>query len=253
MALTKQTKQDLILNVKGYLDNVASDSYIKEQIATLGYAEERIQEGFSQWEKSRSSRERQLSARNKAIALHTKLEEIFAVHHKTFMDDRRLFRSTFMREIPVKEKLGLYGSRRRNVANYLEQARTLYTTLLKEKEILGRLAKFNITAETVQSRLAGLTEVEKAYGAFTAADKEAQDATDECDREVQKLQDWVRILQDACRIVLKGKKQLLEKVGILVRSSKPRKKKETDGTENDNTEDIESSGSSDAAQKTGEE
>ena len=65
---------------------------------------------------------------------------------------------------------------------------------------------------------------------YQGAEKESQDATDQSSRELGKLRDWIRELQDACRIVLKGKPQLLEKVGILVRSSKPSRNKETGGS-----------------------
>ena len=82
------------------------------------------------------------------------------------------------------------------------------------------------TYSEVLEGFTGVAEVEKAYGAYKDADKEAQAATEQCKKEFKKLQDWIRVFQDACRIVLKENSQLLEKVGILVRSAKPRKKEE---------------------------
>ncbi len=106
------------------------------------------------------------------------MREIFSVNYKSYVEEVRLLRSTFIRNISVKEKL------------------------------------------------VGLDEVEKAYQEFLAVDRESQDATHESNREYEKLLDWIREFQDACRIVLKDRPQLLEKVGILVRSAKPRKKKD---------------------------
>lgn len=251
MALTNQKKHDFIVNAKSYIDNAVSDDYIRERILSIGYDENRLNEGLAMQEKARESRERQLAAMNKAKALHTKLKETYKVNHDIYISDARLLRSTFHRNIPVKEKLGLYGRNKRSVTGYIERARTFYNTILKEKDILDQLAQFNITAETIQEKLAGVAEVEKAYITFIDADRAAQDATDENDKELMKLRDWIRIFQDACRIVLRGKPQLKEKVGILVRSSKPPKKKKeensADNTENNETVPENAAGENEAA------
>jgi len=191
------------LNAKNYLENTGADSFIKEQIITIGYDEKRLNEGRTMQKKAWETRERQIILMNKAKSLHTQLREGFMLRFKNFTDDVRLFRSTFIRNIPVKEKLQLYGERKRSIPGYLEQARALYSTLLKEKDILKRLADFNITVETVQTKLNELDEIEKKYAAYNDVDKDAQDATDECGKEFKKLRDWIRIFQDACRIVLK--------------------------------------------------
>lgn len=226
MSITSQTKKNFILNVKAYLENAGSDPYIKEQIMSIGYDENRLNEGRAFQQAAWDSREKQLVAMNQAKALHTQMEEIFSANYDSFLADSRLLRSTFIRDIPVKEKLGLTGRRKRHVASYIETARTFYDTLLAENEVLDKLTQFNFTPETIQAKLAGIAEVEKAYNAYKDADQEAQAATEQCEKEFKKLRDWIRVFQDACRIVLKEKSQLLEKVGILVRSAKPRKKEE---------------------------
>lgn len=224
MSITKQKKKDFILNAKAYLENAGDDAYIKEQVLSIGYDENRLNEGRAVQQAAWESREKQLVAMNKARALHTLLEETFKTNYGSFVADSRLLRSTFIRDVPVKEKLGLFGKRKRHVASYIEAARTFYDTLLAEKEILDQLVQLNFNPETIQVKLASIDEVEKAYGGYKDAEKEAQAATEQCDKEFKKLQDWIRVFQDACRIVLKERPQLLEKVGILVRSSKPKKK-----------------------------
>jgi hypothetical protein len=225
MPITNFKKEDFILNSKTYLENAGLDSYIKEKILSIGYDENRLNEGLGVQETAGNSRENQLIAMHTAKSLHSRLEEIFTANRNSFIADSRLLKSAFIRDIPVKEMLGLKGNRKRSVTGYIEQARTFYHTLLVENEILDRLALFNFTPETIQTKLAGVDEVAKAYGVYKGAEKEAQDATSQCEKDFKKLQDWIRIFQDACRIVLVEKTQLLEKVGILVRSAKLKKKK----------------------------
>lgn len=225
MRISRQKREHFIVNAKAYLENAASDAYIKEQILAIGYDEARLSEGHQMQQNALESRQKQLRLINQAKAAHTHMREVFSANYASFRDDVRLFRSAFFRNIVVKEKLGLYNTRKRTVPGFLEQARSLYTTLQKEPDILNELGKFNITDEAVRGKLAGLEEVEKAYQVSLDVDRASQDATDESGKNYQKLADWIRELQAACRIVLKDKPQLLEKVGILVRSAKPPKKK----------------------------
>jgi hypothetical protein len=229
MAITNQAKADFITNAKTYIENAAADPYIQQQILAIGYDENRLNEGRLLQEKAETTRERQLRLRNRARSLHSQMQEAFAISYRRYLDDVRLFRSTFIRDIPIKEKLGLYGPSRRKMSWFLERSRTMYNTLLKEPALLDQVKKFNFTVESIQEKLAEIEAVEKAYMASEDAEMAAQDATDENNKEYEKLLDWIRELQDACRIVLKGKPQLLEKVGILVRSSKPSRNKETEG------------------------
>ena len=228
MGISSQKRKDFIVNAKNYLENAGTDSFINEQILTIGYDENRLNEGRAMQKKAWETREKQIMLLNKAKSLHTRLREEFVLRLKSFTGDVRLFRSTFIRDIPVKEKLQLYGERKRSIPGYLEQARAFYSTLLKEKDILNQLAAFNITAETVQAKLTEIDDIEKKYAAYKDADQDAQNATDECGKEFRKLRDWIRIFQDACRIVLKEKPQLQEKVGILVRSSRLRRKSKSE-------------------------
>jgi hypothetical protein len=124
----------------------------------------------------------------------------------------------------MKEKLNLYGRKKRTIAGYLEQVRALYDTLLQEPTILEKLVKFNITGETIQVKLKEIDELEQSYRLFEKANKSSQDATDIRNKDFEKLRDWIRIFQNACRIALRERPQLLENVGILVRSTKPRRK-----------------------------
>jgi hypothetical protein len=63
--------------------------------------------------------------------------------------------------------------------------------------------------------------LEQSYRLFEKANKSSLDATDIRNKDFEKLRDWVLVFQAVCQIALKEKPQLMEKVGILVRSTNP--------------------------------
>ncbi len=224
MKIAEQKKKDFVVHAKTYLVNAMSDPFIKEQIALQGYDDKRMQEGFDMQKKAENIRENQLIMKQTSKSLSTQLKDQFGKKIKYFTDDVRLLQSVFYRDIGMKEKLNLYGRKKRTIAGYLEQVRTLYNTLLQEPTILEKLVTFNITGETIQVKLKEIDELEQSYRIFEKANKSSQDATDVRNKDFEKLRDWIRIFQNACRIALRERPQLLEEVGILVRSTRPRRK-----------------------------
>lgn len=228
MQLTRITREKFIVYSKDWLINASNDPYISQQILTIGYDEIRLNEGLAQQQTANDSRQQLITAKNKAKSLGTELKKIFKEKSRIFVDHRRLLKSSFIRKIEIKEKIGLYGTTRQNVPGFIIQARNHYNSLITEVDILSEVAKFNITAETLAENLTGIDQLEEAHRKFMDADKAVEDATDVFEKEYGKLIDWIREFQDACRIVLKDRIQLLEKVGVMVRSAPLPSKKATD-------------------------
>jgi hypothetical protein len=236
MALTKLSRANFILYSKEYILSAQQDPYISQQILNVGYDENRLNEGLAQQQTTHDSRQNQMDAKKKAKSLGTVLKKDFKKKMRAFVDDSRLLRSIFIRKIEIKERIGLYGITKRNVPGFVLQARNRYNAILAEPDILSKLAPFNFTEVTIQERLTGIDELEQAHLTFIDADKEVEDATDEFEKEYGKLIDWIRAFQDACRIVLKDKPQLLEKVGVVVRSAPLPRKKATDNPDSQDTQ-----------------
>ena len=236
MQITRITREKFIVYSKDWIVNASNDPYISQQILEIGYDENRLNEGLAQQQTTHDSRQKLISAKNKAKALGTELRKIFKEKSKIFVADRRLLKSTFIRKIEIKEKIGLYGITKQNVPGFIIQARNHYNSLITEVDILSQVSKFNITAETLAEKLAGIDELEEAHRKFMDADKAVEDATDVFQKEYGKLIDWIREFQDACRIVLKDRIQLLEKVGVMVRSAPLPRKKATDNPDSQDTQ-----------------
>lgn len=236
MALTRISRANFILYSKEYILNAQKDPYISQQILNVGYDENRLNEGLAQQQTTNDSRQKLISAKNKAKALGTELRNLFKEKSKIFLADKQLLKSTFIRKIEIKERIGLYGITKRNVPGFIIQARNHYNSLITEVDILSQVSKFNITAETLAEKLAGIDELEEAHRKFMDADKAIEDATDVFEKEYGKLIDWIREFQNACRIVLKDRIQLLEKVGVMVRSAPLPRKKATENPDSQDTQ-----------------
>ncbi len=214
MGLTKIPKNEIILSSRNYLNNAATDPTISRRLASRGYDASRIEEGHILQKKAWSSRLRQLAAMNKAKGLHKDFKKVFATQRKLFMDEVMIFRCTFFRDEAAQQVLGLPGKKKRDMKGYLEEARAFYATFNKEPGLLKKVEKFNFTASTVKERLDGLKGIEQAYFTYFNAQKEAQIATAENNRDVRDLQDWLRVFQAVCKAVLTGKPQYLAKIGV---------------------------------------
>ncbi|MCP4214971.1 MAG: hypothetical protein GY765_09950 [bacterium] len=223
------SKTKLVASIYRYTNDAKTNEYISQQIPTVGYDETRMGEATSLLEEADLSREKQLSFRTEARAEFAVFYGLFKASLTMLQDDFRLFRSTFRDDIPAQKRLELNGRRKRDIHGHLEGARKTYKKILSNPNLMGHLAKFAFTAESIDAKLAALDELEAAYAKAVAADKLAQDATAECDKAFDRLTDWLQDFQAACRICLKDRPQLMEKVGILVRSA-PKSSKSTDDT-----------------------
>ncbi|UCH92701.1 MAG: hypothetical protein JSV88_20725 [Candidatus Aminicenantes bacterium] len=228
MKISRKNKAQFIIDAKTIIENAKNDEYIKERILTIGYDDARIEEGLNLQKVAESTNETQDQVFNKKLSLNVEMKNVFKDAFKIYIGYVRLFRSSFKKDLNLKEKLGLYGKRQRTIKGFINQSRIFYSTILKESDILSAVEKFNLNREKIQSELQLIDKVEKAYMDYEAAATKSQRATEVRDDAFEKLYNWIRVFQEACKIVLRDAPQLLEKVGILVRSSRPAKKRTTD-------------------------
>ncbi len=102
--------------------------------------------------------------------------------------------------------------------NWILKTYNLYGAIMTNNEALLLLLRFGLTSETMQTKIDGLDEVASLKNDCDIEKGDAQQATKDRNVKMEELRDYCRDIKDVAAIALSNKPQLLEKLGVLVRS-----------------------------------
>ena len=125
-------------------------------------------------------------------------------------------RAVFLKDKAQLNALGLTGSMPLDTAGFLAAAYTLFDNA----PTLPALADYGYDSVKLQSERLKITAYDTANQGQEAAKGAAQQATREQDSALQALNTWTSQYLKIARVALRGKSQLLEKLGVLARTSK---------------------------------
>lgn len=135
-----------------------------------------------------------------------------------YMDLVNICRVAFKDDVKASATLELNGRRARTISGWLKQTGSFYRALLDNDDWKAVLATYGQTEEKLTAGLAAVEQVGKASEAVRKEMGDAQNATAERDMKLEELADWVNDYEVIARIALADKPQLLEKLGIVVKS-----------------------------------
>ncbi|WP_309710041.1 hypothetical protein [Armatimonas sp.] len=149
-----------------------------------------------------------------ATALVVTLKDEVTKHYTGLSE---LARAVFRGQTGKLTQLGIVGRAPTKVADLLERGNKLFTTVQNHEELAAGFLKVGQTSEK-------LSVIEARFGVLAAAAAEqerakgaSQQATAESRAAINALRVWWGNLKRIARVALRGKKQLLEKLGITAR------------------------------------
>jgi hypothetical protein len=125
-------------------------------------------------------------------------------------------RAVFIKDKAQLSALGLPGTMPLNTAGFLAAAYTLFDNA----RTLPALADYGYDSPKLQSERLKIAAYDTANQQQEAAKGAAQQATREQDAALQALNDWTAQYLKIAKVALSGKPQLLEKIGVVARTSK---------------------------------
>jgi len=200
------------------IDNALNNPKILEYLADFGYTKAKIQQGKQLYKTAAAA---QLTQQNEAggqISATTVVNEAWEAAKKTYMRFLKVARVAFKRNSGVATQLDLSGTRKKSLSGWLAQANQFYQNALGDKAILLALKEFGITEQKLKAGLAELAVIEQANLLQEKEKGEAQAATQKRDAALDELQDWLSDYLAIAKVALEEEAQLLEGLGILVRS-----------------------------------
>ena len=193
----------------------ATDPEILEATQNFNYDTERIAEGTVLLQQAQQLNIKQEKEYGEQYSATTVLDNaIDEFNNSTYMPHIRLARKLFASDNGILSMLDVNGRRRWRYEEYISQARTFYNNALSTPQVLSKFAMVNITTETLQAGLDQLANLDLLRAAQKKESGEAQQATDDRDRAMDEINEWMSLYYTVAKIALADKPQLLEKLGV---------------------------------------
>lgn len=219
MYFRKQSDPHILNRSRIAIMNSLSDDEILEQVARFGYNEAAILEGKALLDTATELYQRHLREHDEQWAATRHQHTAFKRAHRQYMDFVNVARVVFKNNPDAYQRLGLAGERARVFTDWLPQVRRFYTVALQEPDILNTLSsEVNITRERLEAGVQLVDETVAAYEKQIRETGEAQQATPEKNAAIDALYEWVHDYLTVAEIALKANPQLLEKLGLVVKS-----------------------------------
>lgn len=149
-----------------------------------------------------------------AYATFSNLQQEIAT---AFLLHRKKAKVVFRKDKLTAEKLGITGSVPKSYVRWLEKVKKFYS-VAPEEAVIAKLSKLKITAEDVTSAKTSILQLEHARSEYLREKGESQDATKAKDTAFAEIDDWMQEFYAVAKIALEDNPQLLEALGIIVRS-----------------------------------
>jgi len=200
------------------IDNSLSSPEILERVAEYGYTKEKLLQGQALVEQATALYQQQDGEYDDQKAATRAYKARFQEAHNQYMRFVKVARVAFEEDIDTYQRLGLFGERSLLFDVWLPQVRKFYDQALQDPDILAALGQWNITQKRLEDGVALVEEAVRAHDAQIKETGEAQQSTQEKDAAIDAAYRWTNTYQKIAAIALEETPQLLEKIGILVRS-----------------------------------
>lgn len=200
------------------LENVGNQPVISARMAELGYDFSKINEGKDLWaqtNKAYTTNRKENDETSKAYAIFAeKRKQLFS----TYRINRKKAKVVFRKDPVIAEKLAISGALPRTYLKWLKTVKKFYAVSALDTNIQARLASLKIGKEDISTGLKLIATVEEARANYLREKGESQDATKLKDAAIAKMDDWMSEFFAVARIGLEDNPQLLEALGIVVKS-----------------------------------
>jgi hypothetical protein len=137
---------------------------------------------------------------------------------KMFKKTRDLVRALCRNDPDLQSRLNFSPLSGRRIHDWIQTGIEFYNGVLLESSILEKLAKFNITTEQLRGQKQELENLLHLRTQTALEKGQAQEATRQRNQKLEELEDYCNVLKTVAAIALADRPQLMESLGVLVRS-----------------------------------
>ena len=201
------------------IHNSVSDPSITEKVARYGYTDQKLNEGVELYTLAKQLVEQQGDEYIEQIHATEEFNQLRSDINNEFIDHRKLARVALRgNSLLLSVNLGVKGDISENYSYWDKEVEQFYSNALKSDAIMQAFGELNLTAADLESVLADLNSLRQLKLNQKKEMGEAQMSTKERDAKLRELDIWAHDYRVVATIVFDDQPQVLEKLGILVRS-----------------------------------
>jgi len=202
------------------ISNSLADEEIKNLVGAYGYSAAKLNAGKALYTAAVDAANHATAASGAQQQATVVVESAGDIARDAFQALAKIARAALKDNPGQLTALTLDGPMPRTMASFLSNAKTMFENALNIPEIQTALAEFGYTAQKLQTECAKITNYDLANQAQELAKGAAQQATQLQDAALAEMDDWVACYLKVAKVALRDDSQLLEKIGILSRTSK---------------------------------
>ena len=198
-----------------------ADTEIQSLVAGYGYSPEKLNEGMSLYEAALAAVNAQKAAEGAQKQSTQDLKAAEKTAYDAYQALSKVSRAIFKSDAARLTAFGLKGSAPLTTSGFIAAASALFDNAAAAPS----LAEYGYDTERLASEKAKIAAFDLANQKQEAAKGAAQQSTREQTTALDNLDAWQAQYLKIARVALRDKKQLLEKIGLIARTSKVVKKK----------------------------
>jgi predicted pyridoxine 5'-phosphate oxidase superfamily flavin-nucleotide-binding protein len=196
------------------ITNSLADPEIKAAVAQYGYTTAKLNAGKALYDKALLAVNAQKSGKGDQKTATADLKAAEKDARDAYQAAAKVARATLDKD--GLAKLGLTGKEPRGTAGFIQASYTLFDNAASS----GLLADFGYNETRITAERDKIKAFDIANQAQEMAKGAAQQASQDQEAALKVMNDWVAQYLKIAKVALRGKKQLLEKIGVTVRTSK---------------------------------
>lgn len=214
----KKSDPEFLEQARVAQENTVNQPQIATTMADFGYDATVIAEGKAIYNVARAAYDSNKTEDDETKAAYRAFdllrEQLYDIHFA----HRQKAKIVFRNDAITLSKLAVPGRLPQAYIPWLETVKKFYSTAIADVDIQTKLSRLKVTIEDLNAANTLIQQMEAARSDFYREEGESQDATDVKDAELDKLDEWMYEFYAVARIALEDKPQLLEAIGIKVKS-----------------------------------
>ncbi len=212
------SEMSLLDKSSGALTNGTANSTIAALLSEYTYDDVKMAEGKAILAETTAAWKKNKKESDEKSAAYSDYDNKIEALEERYRLDRKKAKAVFRKDPDTLGKLQLAGRRPKAYLKFIETCETLYSKVNEDPSLLTKLARMKITNETILEGLADIDAVKAARHKYQDEKAESEEANREKDEAFVKLDDWMDDFYATAKIALMEQPQLLESLGIRVRS-----------------------------------
>lgn len=204
--------------VRVALTNAESHDKIKTLLAEYSMDKQKIDEGWEVYKKAKESWDYNQKENAEAKIASNNYKKEYAEFEAVFKVHRDKTQTFFKKDPETLIRLGISGSFPTKYREFFDKTKSYYQTIKDNAEVQAKLSVIKVTPEVVDECLAKHQSLLTKRAEYEKESGESQEATKSKNAALLELKDWMEDFDNIARVALYDEQQLLEVLGIFVRS-----------------------------------